>query len=596
MIPLFCSCSDHTEFADERVPSHDAKFLNLISASLTFDAESGIPKKLSVNSVNTPWRIDGSCPWITFSQLQGSSDASITINVQQNTDPTSSRNALYMFLSCDPEYRYSKQISIMQNAPGYKVTLSSYSISAPAYASEHSITVTANATWKCQSDVNWLHLQTKDNQILISCDENISSVNTDRIGHVDVTCGNAIETITINQQPPYISSTTKNLEYDAEGGVYTLDVKSDVTWTASTSQSWINISPQGTHTGDAILYVSATPNASISERSANVYLSIGNRQLIQIPIHQKGLFLNVDKSYLFFDQQASTASIEVSSNTTWQVISKPDFIDAITPSSGNNGATKVDISISTNNNGNRSGNIVIGNPAVTGLTKSIAVSQEGCEFNVSESYITFQAYNVRNHEVNISSNTNWIVEPKSEWLHVSPTSGLGSGKINITADTNPSVKQRESKITLSTNSNFPLTELNISQTGQNFTVSSEALTYTSSGGTNNVNVSIDCKSIEVTIPTWMKMSTVNDFGSSRLSFTAPEYYGEQERNGDIKISIKNLPAGEKFERTISVVQYPPLQTIGRILFDDDINWNLGGNSNMIISVTGFGSDIDWNFK
>lgn len=597
---LFVECSDRTEFSNNSwTPSQSAKYLSINPSSLLFDAGANLTKNITIYSVSTPWSIEGDCSWITLSQSNGSTDANVNITVTENTNPTTSRNAIYQFKSGDPNYPYSKQLSFSQASPGYTVTVSQNTITACAASSKQEIAVSTNAPWACKADASWLHVHSESNLVNISWDENTSSLSADRIGHVDVTCGNAISTITVNQQPPYISSTTKSIDYEAEGGAYQLEVKSDVSWSASTSQSWINISPLGENNGDAILYVSATPNSSVNERSGNVYLSIGGKQLVQIPVSQKGLFFEVDKSSISFSQQASTTNIVVNTNTTWQVISKPDFINEITPSNGNSGTTTLSIAVSENQGGDRSGHIALGNPSVTGLTKIITVSQAGYDFNVSETDVSLQAFVTRTHEISIATNANWTVESNAEWLHASPTSGHGNDKVTINADINPSIKQRSAKVRISTNTNLSPIELNITQKGQSFTVSSENLSYTSKGGTNSITVTSDCESFDVvSLPSWLTKSngSTTSNQSTRISFTAQEYSGEQERRGEIIISLKNLTYGEKYERKINVVQYPPVQTIGKISFDNDVNWNLGGNNNMNISVTGFGSDIDWNFK
>lgn len=603
LIPLvfmLIGCSDQTEFSTNSwSPSQKVKYLNIRPSSLTFGAGDNLTQNVKVSSLSTPWRIEGKRSWITLSQSEGSADASVSITVTENTDPASSRNAIYHFSSSDSSYPYSKQLSFYQASHGYEVTVSQNTITASAASSKEAIAVSANAPWTCKADVTWLHVQSGDNRITVSWDEYTSSLSTDRIGHIDVSCGNAISTITVNQKPPYISSTTKNIDYEAEGGAYQVEVKSDVSWTASTSQSWINISPQRENVGDAILYVSATPNSSVSERKGNVYLSIGGKRLIQIPIAQKGLFFEVDKSSITFGQQATTANIEVNTNTTWQVVSKPDFIESITPSNGNSGRTGVSISVSENQGGDRSGSIVLGNPSVTGLTKTIAVSQTGYEFSVSETDVSLQAFVTRTHDISIATNANWTVESNAEWLHLSPTSGHGNDKVTVNADVNPSIKQRVAKVRISTNTNLSPVELNITQKGQSFTVSSENLSYTSKGGSSSITVISDCESFEVeSFPSWLTKSDGNTTNnqSTRVSFIAPVYSGEQERQGEIIISLKNLPNEEKYERKINVVQYPPVQTIGKVSFDNDLDWSLGGNNNMSISVTGFGSDIDWNFK
>ena len=577
LVLLIAGCSDQTKFSiNSWTPSQDAKYLSINPSSLTFGAGTNLTQNAIVSTVGTPWRIEGECSWITLSQSEGSADASISITASKNVDPTSSRNAIYRFCSNDSAYPYSKQLSFTQTTPGYEVALSLNTITASAASSKQEITVSANAQWACKADVSWLHTQNDGNMITVSWDENTSSLSADRIGHIDVTCGSAISTITVNQQPPHISSTTKRIDYEAEGGAYQLEVKSDVSWSASTSQSWINVSPQGVNNGDAILYVSTTMNGSVSERSGNVYLSIGGKDLIQIPVYQKGLFFEVDKSSISFGQQASTGDIEINTNTTWQVISKPDFIEAITPPSGNSGTTKLCITVMENQGGDRSGSIVLGNPSVTGLTQTISVSQAGYDFNVSETDVSLQAFVTRTHEISIATNANWTVESNAEWLHVSPTNGHGNEKITVNADINPSIKQRNAKVRISTNTNLSPIELNITQKGQSFTVSSENLSYTSKGGTNSITVTSDCESFDVvSLPSWLTKSngSTTSNQSTRISFTAPEYFGEQERRGEIIISLKNLSNGEKYERKINVAQYPPVQTISLIKFDDEEDWN-----------------------
>ena len=81
-----------------------------------------------------------------------------------------------------------------------------------------------------------------------------------------------------------------------------------------------------------------------------------------------------------------------------------------------------------------------------------------------------------------------------------------------------------------------------------------------------------------------------------LTVTAEPYTGDSPRTGNIIFRMTGLNAGESIEAKITVTQYSSQQTIGIKLFEEDEDWNISGDTDATVTIVGFSSDIDWNFK
>lgn len=151
--------------------------------------------------------------------------------------------------------------------------------------------------------------------------------------------------------------------------------------------------------------------------------------------------LNVSAKELTFTAEGRSASLTVSSNLEWNG-SAPEWI-TLSPNTGT-GNTSVTVTAEQNAGIERSGTIRF---TAGGLEKTVEVTQEGVDFNISQYTFEFES-DCTPIEATISSKYDWeiVIPEKASWLEVSPQSGTsGETKVTFTpkpfTDRTPRTKQ-----------------------------------------------------------------------------------------------------------------------------------------------------------
>ena len=478
--------------------------------------------------------------------------------------------------------------------------------------------------------------------------------------------------IQVSQAPASINASTETLVFENAVGEATVNVSSEAAWTATTSYSWINVSPEKGDAGVSTLTISVSPNTSVDERNGFIILSIGDEQRIQIPVRQYGLYIEADVSALNFGASAESQSIQVKSNTSWQISNLPSWISVdkksgsgnvkiqvtaednpnttdrdgeilvsqpgltaqavvkvhqagktfdvattmlqfsdkketqsvtvttdgswravasadwitVSPLSAHGNAT-LNITVEENNNdGERSGNVVV---MMGDASVSIAVVQKGKYFTIDNSLLYFGSQGGK-LEVSLTTNTSWKarVENNADWLSVSPQSGSTNAKVVITAADNPSVNDRSANVyfdAMGRNVNIRVT-----QKARYLTVDTSELLFYSKGGTSNViTISTDGEYAINSSDNWL---TINKSGNT-FTVTAAENKTQEARIGHITLSLTDLKQGS-YTLTLTVTQLNNGGTFIRRDYDPDQNYDSSGSSVGNLTIVGFGSDTNYD--
>lgn len=592
---LLCvACTDETTLGGDWSPSLTPRRLSLSAYDLKMPIEGGM-ETVNVTSENANWNFAGNdAGWLTLAPKSGNGSAAVSLTAQPNTDPTTGRSVAYAFACTNSDWQMTRPFSVSQSASGYYIRPVEKNFTKAAPATQFEVGIEANASWEAKSDVSWLTIQTTPTSLKINLTDNTTSLSADRIGHITLTCGKATEIVTVNQQPPNITVATDELVYENEGGDKHIEVKSDVAWTASCSQSWMTLSPAEGAAGTTSLLLRAAKNASANSRTANVYINIGGNKMQSIPIRQLGLYVDASVSSLpAFAYQGGSQTLTITTNTDWTVINKPDFV-TVSPTAGSKGTTTVTVTAPANNSDRSlSGDITFGNASITGLQTKIHVEQDCATFGLSEQTITVPSVAGSSHNLTITADQSWTAAfAQGKWAHVTPSTGDGTATITLMADDNPSIKEREDVLTITPSvTKTPLT-FRFIQSGRVLEVNTTELTIHPKGGTSDPLI--------VTTDGTYQVSKEGDWftiaqDANSITATATANEGEVPRSGTIIVTMTNLPSGESLIRTITVRQYPPDNIEGGG-FTDDRNWDFDdGGSDATITVGNFTNDINWDF-
>lgn len=170
-----------------------------------------------------------------------------------------------------------------------------------------------------------------------------------------------------------LSVSPTSLDFTADGGVKTVNITSNTSWTASSNQAWVTVSPKaGTENDELTIKVSA--NTSTSPRNATVTISSGDTsKTIEIIQDGKSTTLSVSKTSLNFTEGGGSQSITVSSNESWTLASNQSWC-TVSPSNGSNDGT-ITITVTANSSSARTAKVTV-KGSTSGDSVEVSVSQD----------------------------------------------------------------------------------------------------------------------------------------------------------------------------------------------------------------------------
>lgn len=543
---ILSSCSEKYDKGLDLYPTLIPRYLAVTPTALSFSSASS-SNTLQVTSTETPWRIENGIDWISTSPASAPSSASVNVSVTENKSGDAARVGIFYLKSGVNDWQYESPISVTQaNATPY-ISLSKTETDFTGAANTETITVSANCTWTVSSSEDWLTVSQKDNSITLSATSNESNMNRTAIVYVvhHSSTQSTSEFLKVRQAPASINASTETLTFDNTASSVNVTVNAEASWSASSSASWIDISPSSGNSGTTTMKISVSPNTSTSERTGYVNVSVGGSQRIQIPVRQRGIYLEAEQSELSFAAAGGSQNISVLSNTNWTISSAPSWI-SVSPSQGEGDGT-ISVTASDNpNTSNRSGVIHLTQPGVS-MDVSIMVNQAGKTFDVNTTVLNFEDKQ-STQTVSIQTDGTWSASTSAKWIAVSPASASGNSTLSVTVSENTGDNERSGQVVVVMGEKSAT--INIVQKGKYFTVSNNLLTYTSKGGAIDVSISTnDSWSAKVENgSTWLTLSKTSGAGNVDLKVTASDNASVNSRTGYV---VVETPHGQSVRIMVS---------------------------------------------
>ena len=173
--------------------------------------------------------------------------------------------------------------------------------------------------------------------------------------------------------------------------------------------------------------LAATAAANTGEaRTGNIVLkSLVGSTTYTIPITQQKASISLSPSSLLAGNayQGGVRITTITANTSWDVISSPDWI-YIDPVTGGAGTTDIFANIQANTGTQRTANITFRSKVNTSVTKTLHIEQAGATGNISVDTPTFNVdYLTHPVTVNLTSFGNWSAQEHDPWITPSVTTG-----------------------------------------------------------------------------------------------------------------------------------------------------------------------------
>lgn len=142
-------------------------------------------------------------------------------------------------------------------------------------------------------------------------------------------------------------------------------------------------------------------------------------------------FLSFNLNSISYTSTSTSKSVQVSSHTSWEVVSKPSWITI----SNGTGASGASFTATCYSNGGGARNGVISVKAGS-ITKNISVAQEaGIILNANKYSVILQSSGGPLTRVDVTCNQSWTIEKDQSWIKLSNSSGTGNGYFYVSAYT-----------------------------------------------------------------------------------------------------------------------------------------------------------------
>lgn len=591
---LFLSVScidDEVNFAESwgYVPSLISRYIYM--ADTVFSIESGAESfDTYVEAEATPWQFSGQASWLTINPLKGTGDATVTISATENMSGEDLRTSLFWLSSTVSDYDYKDMVSVTQQAASPYLSVSESSLAIAATGGSKSITVDKNISYTISKSwsATWVTVTSSadSTKLTIIVEPNPTAVT--RNASITLS-GRLTEVVNITQEAAGMTSDEYGpLEVGVKGGDYALQITSEAGWTATTNGSWFTVSPTEGAAGTTEVVLSVSPNNTTSTRSGKVDFKIGSTGMFSVRVNQEALHCTVSSTSLSMGAVDGSSTVTVSSNTEWSVISKPSWITTDVASGSGDGSVTITASEHTGREA-RSGEIKIGVEGVTNLEHSVYIIQSQHYLNLSPSSLSALPSTGGIHKVSVASDDSWTVGEEEAWLSLSTASGVGDIDVTMTAEDNPSIKERSGIVNFTPTYAAPI-ELSVKQAGRYLSVNTTRVVFYWRGGESlPVAVTTDGTFSVTTQCEWLK---IEQSGHS-FTLTAEAYDSEEPRSAAVTVALTGLVDGEEYSIEIPVLQRPNMP-VDIITFPEEQNWGIGGNTHASVTITGYVTDESWD--
>ncbi|MCH5233805.1 MAG: BACON domain-containing protein [Muribaculaceae bacterium] len=475
-------CKDVQSLEEGRYPSLTPRYLSIIPNSFSVYNGNSATEDFYVETLSSSWKFENYPSWVTIDPTSGDSSENGTLEISEND--TSEPRSTYFYLRSNAEdWNYEQSVYVSQQGNTPYVNLEETSLEFSGSYETQIIVVKSNCEWEASTNQNWVTLQKGENgnSLSISVEENPSSSYRNAIVYLSYE-NKTYANIHLTQFPSEITVSDLSLDFENTASRYSISIVSESKWEAIVSDSWIQVDPSEGGAGELQVNIEVSQNGSVNERIGYVTILTGNESRLQIKIIQKGLYLETD-SVLSFSSRASSETITIKSNISWELKSKPEWI-TVNPASGT-GNTQVTIAVEENPLVNsRNGEIVWTSPGLD-ISYITSVMQSGQTLTPGSSVLEFSDKG-GTQTLEITADGEWTSNVSQDWISVSPQSGKGDTAVTVSVEENPTEQDRTGEITYY----FGEKEIKVivSQQSKYFEIAGDSFTFDSKGGSHSLDL------------------------------------------------------------------------------------------------------------
>lgn len=490
---LLMGCSEEV-YDGAYKPSLESLYLSVYPRDFEFG--NGEETKTGYITSENTWSFSSVPSWLSISPTSGNSNAEFSATSAMN-ETMANRTSLFYISANTSDWKQQKAITVSQASalPSFRfLNLENTSIYLEGTAQTCTIDVETNLddlATKVMFDFgsdNWITASYANKRLTISISANDDGY--ERSGRVELWSSAYSKggTIYITQYKPNLSfNEITSLSFDADGGSQTVKVSSDLSWSALSKESWIEISPSQGAAGDNSVKITVLPSYQSGNRNGKAlfYYKDNQSAVGSISISQSGRYLTATPSSLTLSaDENSSGSINIDSNIDWTIESHPDWI-SFNKNNGEAGKSTVTLSATKNNSLNsRSGTIIFRDSKSGGIESRVAVTQNGLDFG-DQNILEFN-WHQSTLPLNVPLPGTWNAAVSVGWISLSEYSGVGNKAIVVSASKNDGEETRNGKIIFT--SEGKTIEVSVVQSGQYIKLDNTSGEFNATGGSLTLNV------------------------------------------------------------------------------------------------------------
>lgn len=418
------------------------------------------------------------------------------------------------------------------------------------------VALKSNGEWTLVSTAEWLTVNpvSGNGDATLTLTAVANTFGESRSAEIKATTKDNSAVLTVTQQAPqyYINVTPKEINCDAEGGEFTVQVSSNLEWVVSTPP-WINSSvTQGSNDATVTLTVAALTGDVGGVRDAEV--SFGNIMSFDkvhvVQATEPVLGIEVSPIVLDFGCTGETKPVVVTTEDDWTASTTAEWLSL----SQTEGQGDAEVSVTASENPEytpRQTTVVFVTSG--GISSTLVVRQEATPdpHFLEASPLSFQfAKEGGEAVIHIGCDTEWLFDLSCDWLSISEMTGTGDATVTLMAEPNVVMEPRSSVFTIK--SGFLSCEFTATQEAGDEMLFAEFTTDTvfvvAEGGVQHLELTSN-SSWTLTASNWITL--INSVGEGDASF---DIVVNANSDPEARIGYVNVMHGGQLLDAVVVVQ------------------------------------------
>ena len=445
-------CSDKEPYGEQLLATLS---LTVDQQNVILDDEGKATVQLTASQPDLQWKLyNHDTEWLNISgqNSYGWSRGNVTLQLEASKEnpKTTDRHAT---ISIESDFtNVLTSFTVVQK--GAFVNAATQQLVFPVAGGTQDISFNTNTGWKLTCPT-WIKASSNTGEhgqhtVTLTADKNPDdAARKDKIV-ISSTSSDAQTEIAVSQTEVSLSVNPAKLSFSQAGGTLSVSVEANEAWTVRTnsySSNWCSVSSTG-GTGNGTFSVTLDKNTSTWQRTTWVEVHCGNVHRT-IDIEQEACDELYFSTYeLSIDAAAGSKTFNVYSNTSWQASSSERWC-SVSPQAATANST-LTINVAENLTDEvRTATVTVSTGHVD---QQLSVKQSGQYLlDCSTTELVFGP-SAGTKQFSFTSNTNWIISSQDSWCKPTPTSGRGDATIGITVETNPTNRERSTRLTITAGS------------------------------------------------------------------------------------------------------------------------------------------------